>query len=80
MEFTSIDSIPTWVHLYTENGKSVYSIVPLNGNLDKKAEKLGLNKTSGGLSEAKKSYERTMKIVEEGTKKCNKHLKSLRSE
>lgn len=75
VEFTSIDTIPTWVHLYTQNGKSVYSIVPLNGNLDKKAEKLGLNKTSSGLSQAKKSYERTMEIVEEGTKECNKYLK-----
>lgn len=74
--FDSIDSIPTWVHLYTESGRSVYSIVPLNGNLDKKAEKLGLTKTSGGLSEAKKSYDRTMKIVEEGTKECNEYLKS----
>ena len=73
--FESIDSIPTWVHLYTQNGKSVYNIVPLSKNLDKKAESLGLNKTSGGLAEAKRSYERTMKIVEEGTKECNKYLK-----
>lgn len=78
--FDSIDSIPTWVHLYTENGKKVYSIVPLTGNLDKKAEKLGLNKTSNGLLQAKKSYDRTMEIVKEGTEKCNNYLKSLRGE
>lgn len=76
VSFDSVKSIPTWVHLYKENGKSVYSIVPLSKNLDDKASSLGLNKTSNGLSQAKKSYERTMAIVKEGTDKCNEYLKS----
>lgn len=74
--FDSVKSIPTWVHVYTEGGRKVYNIVPLSKNMDEKAEKLGLNKTGDGLSQAKASYERTMDLVKEGTDKCNKYLKS----
>ncbi len=75
--FDSVDAIPTWVHLYNENGKKVHSIVPLEGNLDKKAKELGLDKTSDGLSQAKASMERTNALVSEGEKKCNDYLKSI---
>lgn len=74
--FESVKSIPTWVHVYSQGGKKVYNIVPLSKNMDNKAEKLGLNKTADGLSQAKASYERTMALVKEGTDKCNKYLKS----
>ena len=74
--FESVKSIPTWVHVYSSGGKKVYNIVPLSKNMDSKAEKLGLNKSTDGLSQAKASYERTMAIVKEGTDKCNKYLKS----
>lgn len=74
--FESVKSIPTWVHVYSSGGKKVYNIVPLSKNLDSKAEKLGLNKSADGLSQAKASYERTMAIVKNGTDKCNKYLKS----
>ena len=77
VSFDSVDAIPTWVHLYSENGKKVHSIVPLEGNLDKQVEKLGLNKTSDGLSLAKASQERTNALVSEGEKKCNKYLSSI---
>lgn len=75
--FDSIDAIPTWVHLYSSGGKRLHAIVPLEGNLDSKAEKLGLNLSSDGLSLAKASKERTNALVTEGEKKCNKYLKSL---
>ena len=75
--FDSVDAIPTWVHLYSENGRKVHSIVPLRGNLDTKAEKLGLNKTSDGLSQAKASKARTDALVAEGEEKCNKYLSSI---
>ena len=75
--FDSVDAIPTWVHLYSENGKKVHSIVPLKGNLDKQAEKLGLNKTSDGLSFAKASQERTNALVSKGEKECNDYLSSV---
>ena len=73
----SVDAIPTWVHLYSQNGKKVHSIVPLEGNLDKKAEKLGLTKTSDGLSQAKASKARTEALVAEGEKKCNDYLDTI---
>ena len=75
--FDSVDAIPTWVHLYNENGRKVHSIVPLEGNLDKQAEKLGLSRTSDGLSLAKASQNRTNELVSEGEKKCNNYLSSI---
>lgn len=74
--FESVKSIPTWVHVYSQGGRKVYNIVPLSKNMDGKAEKLGLNKSTDGLSQAKASYERTMALVKSGTDKCNKYLKS----
>ena len=75
----SVDAIPTWVHLYSEGGKKVHSIVPLEGNLDKKAEKIGLNKTGDGLAQAKASKARTEALVGEGEKECNDYLGSLKT-
>ena len=75
--FDSVDAIPTWVHLYSENGKKVHSIVPLEGNLDNQVGTLGLNKTSDGLSLAKASQERTNALVSAGEKKCNEYLSSI---
>ena len=77
--FESVDAIPTWVHLYSQGGKKVHSIVPLQGNLDAQAEKLGLKKTSDGLSQAKASMARTDALVAEGEKKCNEYLSSLKT-
>lgn len=73
--FENIEVVPTWVHLYTEGGKKVYNIVPLSDSLD--AASLGLNKSANGLSLAKGSYERTMKLVSEGVDECNAYLSSL---
>ena len=73
--FENIEVVPTWVHLYTSGGKNVYNVVPLSENLD--AAALGLDKSSNGLSLAKGSYERTMKLVSEGVKECNDYLASL---
>ena len=75
----SVDAIPTWVHIYNENGKKVHSIVPLEGNLDKKAEKLGLTRTGDGLSQAKASKARTEALVAEGEKECNDYLEGLQT-
>lgn len=75
--FDSVDAVPTWVHLYSANGKKVHSIVPLEGNLDKKVAELGLDRTSDGLAQAKASMQRTNALVSEGEKKCNDYLKSI---
>lgn len=73
--FDSVESVPTWVHLYNSGGKKVYSVVPLSENME--ASSLGLNNTSGGLASAKDSYARTMALVGEGTKTCNDYLSSV---
>lgn len=75
--FDSVDAIPTWVHLYNEGGKKIHAITPLEGNLDKKAAKLGLTKTGDGLAQAKASKARTDALVAEGEKKCNEYLSSI---
>lgn len=73
--FEGVDVTPTWVHLYTEKGKQVHSVVPLSDNMD--AASLGLNKTSGGLENAEESYERTMALVGDGLAECNEWLDSV---
>lgn len=73
--FEEVDVTPTWVHLYKENGKQVHSVVPLSENMD--AASLGLDKTDGGLSNAKESYERTMTLVGEGLDACNEYLDTI---
>lgn len=75
----SIEIIPTWVHMYIENGKYIHAIVPLYGDLDASAESKGLMKSSDGLALAKGSLERTRALTEEGEKKCNDWLKSKSS-
>ena len=75
--FDRVDAIPTWVHLYNEGGKKIHAITPLEGNLDKKAAKLGLTKTGDGLTQAKASKARTNALVAEGEKKCNEYLSSI---
>ena len=71
--FEKVKSVPTWVHMYS--GK--YNIVPLSKNLENKATDLGLTISASGLSLGKESYDRTMALVKEGTKKCNDYLSSL---
>lgn len=70
VEFEDIEAIPTWVHLYTEGGSKVYSIVPLNGDFKDDAADLGLTKTSNGVSMAEASYKRTDKIISDGYEEC----------
>ena len=75
--FDSINIIPTWVHLYTENSKQVHAVTPLVGDLNKRAELFGLNKSSGAVSLAKDSFARTTELTREGKIACNKYLASL---
>lgn len=60
------DILPTWVNMYTsaKTGKRVYEIIPLDRSItDWKA---AFDFTDTSLSNAEKSYDRTMKIVGEG--------------
>ncbi len=76
VKFDCIEIIPTWVHLYYENGKQIHAIVPLDGDIEKDAEAKGLTKSSDGTSLAIQSKERTVKLTDEGEKKCNDYLLS----
>ncbi len=73
--FEEVDVTPTWVHLYTENGKKVHAVVPLSENMD--AASLGLDKTSDGLKNAQESYQRTLALVGDGLAQCNEYLDSI---
>ncbi len=61
VELTGVDYTPTWVNRYDSDGKFVYEITPLD-NLDS---------VSKNKSEAQKSRDRTIKIVDEGFKAFN---------
>lgn len=73
--FDKIKVIPTWVNLHTENGRSVYSVLPLTKEPNASALGLGPN----GLESAKASYARTSALVSAGVKKCNDYLSSVRT-
>lgn len=63
---TSVDALPTWVNLYTNNGKRVYQIIPLDKQKNWVTQ-FGLSSES--LSMAQKSYDRTMNIISTGLNK-----------
>lgn len=73
--FEYVDVTPTWVHLYTEKGKQVHSVVPLSENMD--ASELGLDKTGDGYKNAQESYSRTMTLVGDGLNECNEWLDTV---
>lgn len=75
VKLEELEAIPTWVHLYSEGGSKVYSIVPLNSDISANAAQLGLNKSTNGVSMAKASLDRTEKIIGEGYKDCLSFVK-----
>jgi poly-gamma-glutamate synthesis protein (capsule biosynthesis protein) len=73
----NVEVLPLWVNLYTSTatGKAVYDILPL----DKAVTdwKTAFTLTDSTLTQAEKSYERTMKIVGTGLEKINEFLSAL---
>ncbi|MDD5952130.1 MAG: CapA family protein [Oscillospiraceae bacterium] len=70
VELTSVDVIPTWVHMYyNENDRRTYEIVPLKTGED--WSDLNLSATDTGKEEAQASYDRTMELVGKGIKAFN---------
>ena len=63
---TGGEILPTWVHLYTQDGRKVYQIVPLDKGTEDWSGELGLGNSSNGVRDAEKSYDRTMAIVGDG--------------
>ena len=67
------DVIPTWVNMHTNNGAKEYNILPLVKDKEATWETdLGMN--ANQLNSAKKSYDRTMKIVSEGLQQVQDYL------
>lgn len=71
VEVTGLDALPTWVHLYKQNGREVFQIVPLDVSRDLK-NKFGLQNSEDGFENAMKSHQRTMAIVKDGLKEFEK--------
>lgn len=65
VKVTDVEILPTWVHLYEQEGKDVFQIVPLDKQVDW-AGRFDLEKTETGLQDAQASYERTMELVRDG--------------
>ncbi len=74
--FEKIGVVPTWVHMHYANGKE-YNVVPLAADLKGNSNALGLNKSSGGVSQAENSLKRTNDLVSEGIAECNEYLSSI---
>ncbi len=70
------DLLPTWVNMFTRKatGKKIYQIIPLDSSIEDWKTEFDL--TDASEDNAKKSYERTMKIVSEGLIQVNDYLGS----
>lgn len=71
----STEVLPTWVCL-TYGSKRVYRILPLDQNMDSRADAFGLSRENLRLAE--ESYERTMELLGESLDAVTDHLKQAR--
>jgi poly-gamma-glutamate synthesis protein (capsule biosynthesis protein) len=73
----NVEVLPLWINLYTSTatGKAVYDILPLDKAVTDWQTAFTL--TDSTLTQAEKSYERTMKIVGTGLEKINEFLSAL---
>lgn len=73
----NVSALPTWVNLHKENGKNVYSILPLDKSVADWKTAFQLNETSYNYAQA--SYQRTMALIGEGLQKSQEFLDSEKS-
>lgn len=73
----SADILPTWVNLFYSNktGKNVYQIIPLDDSIED--WKTAFDLSDANEKNARKSYDRTVKIVDEGLVQVNEYLSSI---
>ena len=70
---STVDVVPTWVNMHTNNGAKEYNILPLIKDREEEWEdSFALQGTQ--LASARKSYDRTMKIVDEGLTQIQEYL------
>ncbi|MGM9660920.1 MAG: CapA family protein [Faecousia sp.] len=75
----SVDALPTWVNMHSNNGSREYNIIPLDK--EKEAEwESAFRMTSAQFSSAQKSYDRTMAIIGEGLKACQDDLAQAKAD
>ncbi len=73
----SADILPTWVNLFYSNktGKNIYQIIPLDNTVED--WKTAFDLSDANEKNARKSYDRTVKIVGEGLTEVNEYLSSV---
>lgn len=74
----SVEILPTWVRKQLIANKPVYTVLPLDKNLEDWKEAFSLSNTH--LTLAKGSYDRTMKIVGDGLEEVNAYLSRAQTE
>lgn len=75
----SADILPTWVNMHYDNGGREYNILPLDiGQEDQWQAKFDLSETTAAT--ARRSYDRTMRIVGEGLTEIQDFLAAKKAE
>ncbi len=75
---STVDVVPTWVNMHTNNGAKEYNILPLKQHQAEDWEaRFGLQ--GGQKASALKSYDRTMGILEEGLTEVQDYLTKERA-
>lgn len=75
---STVDVVPTWVNMHTNNGAKEYNILPLKQHQTEDWEaRFGLQ--GGQKVSALKSYDRTMGILEEGLTEVQEYLTKERA-
>ena len=76
---STVDVVPTWVNMHSNNGAKEYNILPLKRlPVEEWDAKFGLQ--AGQKAAALRSYERTMGILEEGLTEVQDYLTQQRSD
>ena len=73
----NVDVLPTWVNMHTTDGVKEYNVLPLDISKESQWKEM-FNISDETVKKAKDSYNRTMRIVEDGLEECQKLLDSAR--
>lgn len=70
VKLTGVSYTPLYVNYYTSGSKTYHQVVPLAGDIASSASSLGLDKASGGVSDAEASKSRTDALLSSGLAKA----------
>ncbi len=70
---SDVEILPTWVNLYSSNGKNIYQIVPLNKSINWQSN-FNLSASQNGVERANKSFNRTLQLLSPGLQKAKDAL------